>query len=248
VKTPGDGWRGYRGDDGMLQAPKQIVDPKDRTIRFRVEDDAGLSSATWVVKGSKNGDDVYIGARAIMSEIKLSLHSGTWRMAYTAESTHAKTLGPDQDRLLTRWAVTSDDLTHGWRHALTITIPPSSLCKLPPDPSPSARTAVYLAPENGWGMRFDVLLGDPDEHRSGLTVVSAGNVGRLTLRTGRAVWVVATDVPVTAEYERQVELAREAARAHPTPDAIRRGWAWGSDPADGHPGIIDLGDLRRASA
>ena len=44
----------------------------------------GRRSLTWQVIGAQNSDDLYIAARGMMSQTKLSLHqSGVWRYAFT---------------------------------------------------------------------------------------------------------------------------------------------------------------------
>jgi hypothetical protein len=76
----------------VLRPPKPIIEPSDRKIRFRVEDDHGRHSATWMLVAYRNTDDVYFGIRSQMQEIKVSFHEDTWRLALVKESAAAKAL------------------------------------------------------------------------------------------------------------------------------------------------------------
>ena len=116
----------------IVTPPLPIVEPPDRTLRFVVFDPDGATSATWNVVAHRNTDDVYLGPRAQMHLVKLSLHKGTWRVAYTAQSTR---VAPGGDRVLSRWAPTPE-LGPGWRRAATVVVPRSSMF---PDPEPDTR-------------------------------------------------------------------------------------------------------------
>src|SRR5882762_11962250 len=81
--------------------PTQVLD-KPGTIRWAVGSEAGPRSMAWNVVGHTTANDVFIGLRERMHEIKLSLHSAKWRMAYT-ESGRKLHLPDGADRVLTRW-------------------------------------------------------------------------------------------------------------------------------------------------
>lgn len=88
-------------------------------------------------------------------------------------------------------------------------------------------------------MRFDALLGVPDHGK--LTINDCvGDVGRMTMSSGAAVWIVANECPVDAEYEAGLaELRRLVVESIPDPSETR-GWAWGWLHEDGAPALFDL--------
>jgi hypothetical protein len=55
-------------------------------IRWAAGDPNGRRSLTWVVKGARNDDSVYIGTRSTMHDMKLSLHPKHWRMAFNKDA------------------------------------------------------------------------------------------------------------------------------------------------------------------
>lgn len=116
-------------------------------------DPAGRRSQTWNLVGHANTDDVYIGLRAGMKIVKLSLRQNTWRMAFTNKDVIAA-LPPDLDRMVGRWAPTPETES-GWKHAVSITVPHSSL--QPGWPEPRVRrgaVAFYPPPDPSNEIRF----------------------------------------------------------------------------------------------
>jgi hypothetical protein len=96
-------------------------------LRFALGTATGPRSNVWTVFGSKHADDVYVGARDELPTAKLSLHqSGKWRRALTSQSAIRQDLPADSDRVAIRWEV-PEPFTEGWLHAVTITIPCSSM-------------------------------------------------------------------------------------------------------------------------
>ncbi len=225
-------------------APSPVLFPADRKLRFRVEDRNGLKSATWTVIGHKNTDDVYIGLRVRMHEVKLSLHRSTWRLAFTQQA--AQHLASDSDRLLTRWSPT-ESLGSGWRRGGTVAVPTSSLATHEDEDAMGGRVSVYPAPPSGFGLRFDVLLGD--SNHGDLTVNGAiGEVGRMHFTSGAVCWVVAIEVPVDALYEQGLQRLRSIEAAGSQAYSAPRGWAWGCSDDDDGPVLIDLGVVASGNA
>ena len=75
-----------------------------------------------MVFGARNADDIYIGARQPLGDVKISLHkSGIWRLAHTKEAAERLNLGV-ADRLLRRWNPPAP-VALGWTHSATIEIP-----------------------------------------------------------------------------------------------------------------------------
>lgn len=230
--------------DAHLVPPRPVFFDGPGTLRFVVEAVDGRRSATWSVVGHANTEDVYIGLRQVMSEIELSLHSRTWRLALTAHG--ARNLPAGQDRVLYRWHPT-EELAPGWQRAFTLMIPTSSLSFVPPEKKPKggATVAVFPAPHGDWALRFDTLLGMPE--RGKLIVNDAvAEVGSMTLSSGKVVWVVASEVQLKPAYRQRLREIRAESHAGSLAQGIpdQRTWAWGVDDNDGGPTMVDLGEPR----
>ncbi len=184
-----------------------------------------------------------------MSVTRVSLHrSGRWRLAFTAASGRTAS---DGDRVLHRYEP-PQELAVGWRRGATVIIPHSSL-RAPYPEKLAGRKAVSWWGSSGAAraLRFDVLL--RDSTAGDLTVVIAGEVGRVTLDDGSGVWVVASDIPSTPEHERFLDELRGRVRDLTSRDGSSAGllslphpaaMAWGFDNDDGVPILYDLGDPR----
>lgn len=222
----------------LVPPPAQVVKP-GKTIKWAVGDLAGPRSQVWSVKGHKRTDDVYVGARNRMDEVKLSLHRDKWRLAYTAEAA-PRLVKSGEDRVLLRWPVTPE-LTPGWRRGVTILVAASMLGPAVEGEDVADRNIAWFpAPLLGRGLRFDVLLGDPG---AGVLTVNdcAGEVGRTVLATGKALWVVATEVDLAGDYEQALaELRRWGDEAAAGAEEELRGWALGHFNDDRGPVIIDI--------
>ncbi len=219
--------------------PTQVLD-KPGTIRWAVGSEAGPRSMAWNFVGHTTADDVFIGLRERMHEVKLSLHSVKWRMAYTEQGRKAR-LPEGVDRVLTRWEHTPE-LLPGWRRGATIVFARSNLGAGYPEKRVKGGGAVsfYPLPAEGWGLRFDVLLGAPERDENITILDAAADVGRMTLASGAVVWVVASEVPVDPMYEAGLADLRQNAVAAYGGGPEVRGWAWGNADEDGGPILIDL--------
>lgn len=228
-----------RPADNMLAVlipPEVQVIEGSGAIRWAVGSPDGLRSRSWTVVGEKSGD-VYIAPRMGMKDLKLSLHPAKWRMALTKEAA-ATRLPAGEDRVISRWEHT-DECALGWRLGATITVPH---CSLVASFGERRLNLVRWFPTPGAGrsLRFVVLIGAPD--RETLTVKDhIGDVGRISLATGGAVWVIA--------YEDEFDEAREAEfrliqrRAVETSTEEIHGFAWGCNDDDGSPAMIELGNV-----
>ena len=130
--------------------PDPQILPAGGTLRFALGTAAGARSNVWTVIGSKNADDVYVGARDALPMAKLSLHqSGRWRRALTAQAAIQQNLPVGEDRVLNRWEV-PEPFADGWLHAVTITIPASSIQTEPgPLMLPKKGTISFYQIEDG---------------------------------------------------------------------------------------------------
>jgi hypothetical protein len=222
--------------------PLQVVSPGG-AVRFAVGDPTGLRSQMWSVVANRTSNDVYIGLRVRMHDVKLTLHPRKWRMAFTQQAA-ARLLPPDVDRVLHRWTPPVE-LALGWRQGATIAIPSSSLQPGVTEAHPKKGAVAFPpSPPPQWGLRFDVLMGAAQ--RAELTVNGvAGEVGRISFPSGAVVWVFATEVPVDPTYEAGLEEVRRGAQRRGAMAGMERpnGWAWG-DGENGAPVLIDLGSIK----
>lgn len=235
--------------------PDTLILPAGGILRFALGSVSGARSNVWTVFGSKNTDDVYVGARDMLPMAKLSLHeSGKWRRALTSQEAERQGLPDDVDRVMNRWEV-PEPVAEGWVHAVSIAIPSSSIQK---DPGllkrPKRGTISFYEIEPGSRqVRFEVLIksaGAPDLQVENTHAL----VGRIQLPGGGCVWVFATElVEVDSRAEAEVEnlrkLTRERYIGEMGLEEFRKyqkpvGAGWGFDNDDGRPVIIDLGDLR----
>jgi hypothetical protein len=175
----------------ILRSPDDaLILDKPGTIRWATQRPDGRRSLTWQVFGSRNSDDLYVYARGMMGEQKLSLHqSGVWRFAFTKPFA-TKNLPPEQDSLIQRYHETVP-FTEGWRQGAVIRTPTHTLGGPFDEPPTSDGRPILLVPtpEPPKHLQYIVLLGDADTATTTLNDVF--DVGRMTLRSGKRVWIVA---------------------------------------------------------
>ncbi len=194
---------------------------KIKGIRFALGTPDGPRSTVWRVWVS--GDEVYIAARGIGDEMKVSLHSsGTWRYAFTEKhlAREKPLIDAERDRAVDRWR-RPHEFAPGWTRAFSILIPTSELVassvvvEKPND-------IIWLDPlPEGWAARFTVLLSAPGatgtEGRGFATAAGRENdtevVTVLPLRNSERVWVVAHAEEVDAGVARMIEDVRRRATA-----------------------------------
>jgi hypothetical protein len=222
----------------VLTPPDPIYLDGPGTLRWAAGQPDGLRSLTWSVIGARNDDSVYVGTRSTMHEMKLSLHPNRWRMAFTdqAASNHVE---EGQDRVLTRWTVPAE-MAPGWRLAGVIFTPSTTFREGFDEPRTSDSRPIlwFPAPPPPEHLRFYVLLGEPDA--PGLTVNNViGDVGRMTLKSGRRVWVVADVITMTDEHQQAVDNIRDQMVCQA--DSKSLGWAWGE--VEGAPNLLDLASV-----
>jgi hypothetical protein len=124
--------------------PATQILPAGQALRFALGTAEGTRSTIWTVFGSRNSDDVYVGARDALPMAKLSLHqSGRWRRALTQQGAAQQNLSADVDRVFQRWEA-PEAFGDGWIHAVTITIPGSSIQAAPPPLKPPKKGSSKL--------------------------------------------------------------------------------------------------------
>ena len=195
----------------------QILPAGGAPLRFALGSATGARSNVWSVFGSKNFDDVYVGARDMLPVAKLSLHeSGLWRRAYIKELA-VKILPPDEDRVLNRWEPPTP-FADGWLHAVSIIIPCSSVQKSP-EPlkkkSKKGGSVSFYEPDPGsHQVCFDVLIKSADAVPIKIENIHA-EVGRIKLPGGGCAGVVATEfTAVDDRAEAEVESLENVPQLH----------------------------------
>src|ERR1035438_1340044 len=191
----------------------QILTAGGAPLRFALGTATGARSTVWTVFGSRNSDDVYVGARDTLPMAKPSLHqSGTWRRALI-ENAAKKILPADVDRVLNRWEV-PEPFADGWLNAVTIIIPSSSIQKNPdPLKKPRSGTISFYEPDLGsHQVRFDILIKSTDAAPIQIENIQA-EVGRIKLPSGGCVGVVATEfTAIDDRAEAEMENLRKVSR------------------------------------
>ena len=226
-----------------------------KALRFALGTAEGARSNVWTVFGSKNSDDVYVGARDTLGVAKLSLHqSGKWRRALI-ENVALETLPPDVDRVINRWEV-PEPFADGWLHAVTITIPVSSIQKEPKPlgkPKGGGTVSIYQPDLGSHQVRFDVLIKSVNAASINIENIHS-EVGRIRLPSGGCVGVVATEfTALNDQAEADIENLRRRSRDHVIETIGAGGFCQYEKPTgagrgysneNGRPVIVDLGDLR----
>lgn len=219
-------------------------------LRFGVGGPAGRCSASWRIEGVKNKRDIYIGPRRVFGTVKLSLHeSGIWRLAYTAQV--AAKLGFTQDRVLGRFDQTAE-VAPGWRLAVAIEIPESSLSVATQPPAGASKVQWWPAPKPLSAIVFNVWITESDEaDQAGLWIPGQFVAGSFHLFGGGSVFVlVEAELTDKEDHELMVTSARNVsyqgavARGDSTDDEF---FSWGTGFRDGLeiPRMVDLGNLQR---
>jgi hypothetical protein len=209
------------------------------TLRWASGSPDGPRSLTWQVIGARNSDDVYVGARGMMKDQKLSLHeSGRWRWAFTQPAAQ-KYLPPAADALIARFSPTHP-VAPGWRHAARIRTPSTTFCPAFDERRPKDRQPIriFAAPDAPIHLEYHVLIGDADAPP--LNVEGAFAVGGMPLRSGKWVWVIGTPWEMSEYIERAITAAFDFTAKHPE---ARAGIATGD--VNGVPQLIDLANAQR---
>lgn len=162
----------------------QAVQP-GTPIRFAVGSPAGPRSQTWTVASGTTDGEVFVGPDESSTLMRLSSRRSSWRLEYTPDAARRyPAIG--RRRLISQWPRPSAS-DGGWRRAVSIVVPSTSLASAREDP-PEEGPAFWPAAGAGAVIQFDVLLGEPGHWR--LTSEFAGEVGRTALAGVGAVWVV----------------------------------------------------------
>jgi hypothetical protein len=218
-------------DAARLHRAKQAqrIGRRDRGIRFGVGDPQGARSSVWRVWMNNRRDDVYISARSLASELKVSLHPDFWYFGFTDR--HAQRgspfVPPGSDRKKRVWD-RPKEFGAGWTRAFEIVVPATEVVEAPVPytgsdvvwlPTPSANEAVH----------FTILLSKQDAVRGRRGYPAAEGfegatefVTRLDMTTGERLWVLAHAAPMTNDERVQIEHARAVLEKHGREELVRR--------------------------
>jgi hypothetical protein len=152
---------------GVLIPPQPLKLSEPGTLRFAAGRPGGLRSLTWMVKGRTNEqgqDEVYIGTRQTMNDVKLTLHQAdaggrkaVSRLAFTAE--FAERAGKEREVLYE--VAEAPEFAPGWRQAAVILTPSLSFGRFKEKPLKKGKTIQWFTepplPEH---IKFYVVVGE----------------------------------------------------------------------------------------
>jgi hypothetical protein len=195
----------------------QRIGRKDGGIRFAVGSPTGARSSVWRVWMNNRRDDVYIAARSLASQLKVSLHPEFWYFGFTKPyaERNAHTLPDGFDRKRAIWDRPSE-FGPGWTRAFSIVVPATEVVT-PPAPYSGSEVVWFDTPDQGEATHFTVLLSKPEasKGRRGFPSLVGFEletefVTRLEMSTGEALWVVAHVAPTPSDDAEQFEQVRRA--------------------------------------
>lgn len=176
---------------------------KNSVVRFAVGNPAGAQSSIWRLWTSGKYSDVYLAARTVAQDVKVSLHgSGNWRHAFTSEhmSGPSPHISPDEDRARSKWQ-RPPEIAPGVTRAFQILVPSSEVTVpkhlIGGNPPGSQKTIVWVPRAPAGSITYFTVLftsptttaatlpGWPGRRRMGTRLVS-----RIGLPNGETVWVV----------------------------------------------------------
>jgi len=192
--------------------PEPLILDRPGSIRWAARRSDGSRSQTWLVKATtnqKNEDSVYIGSRQTMGDMKLSLHEGWWGFGFTGDFAKARGLAPgDRSRIV--YEPNQNEVAAGWSRAAVV-LTPSTTFSASLVEHTSSHIQWYEAPEPPLHLEWHVFLGEPDVALP--TLPGAIDVGRMTVPSGRQVWVVGAEANLLPETEQTIEGAKQMIEA-----------------------------------
>jgi len=190
--------------------------PKNHAIRFAVGSPEGPQSPEWRLWSSRNTSDVFLAARTIAGQAKVTFHeSGRWRLAFTEEyaSDPNPYVQPGEDRATAKWR-RPPEVAPGITRAFFIMVPASELTS-PKVESKSHPDTVWVSPApSGLATCLTIYFITPDADIGHIRSLTRP-VGDIELRNEEIVWVVTHDQPMTEGQKTilakgRVEVARSS--------------------------------------
>jgi hypothetical protein len=180
--------------------------PAGGVLRFQIVDTGDRASEAWRIWTTATTADVYIGARSIANDIKVSLHqSGIWQHGFSEDG--AKKAGVDaKDRLFQRWKAHAD-LIPGWQRPVQIIFAADQLQAGGTTQPETVRKVSAPARHNA--AIVELWMESPGEHPP-LRVDDAAQIDMISRGDEGSVWVFsrAFDLPWVPAERFRLELAQ----------------------------------------
>jgi hypothetical protein len=198
-------------------------------LRFAVGEPAGPRSSVWRVWMNDRRDDVYIAARSLASDLKVSLHPNFWYFGFTRKHAErgSSVVPPGADRKMHVWE-RPGEFGAGWTRAFAIVVPASEVIEAP-TPYAGSEAVWFPKPADGEAIHFTVLLSKPGAARGRRGYPNADGfddstefLTRLDMTTGEQLWVVAHVAPMTDEDTERLERTRASFEEHRRQELVNR--------------------------
>jgi hypothetical protein len=174
----------------------------------------GPRSALWRIFTGRRTSDVYVGARAIAGEVRVSLHErGPWRFAFTDKHQRGPNsfVPPEEDRARHKWS-RPPEFAPGLTRAFIIVVASSEL-RAPRGPDPLTKPAVWIpAPPDGSQVEINVFLvrGAGPEQWPGKNKMRTQLLYRQALPSGEELVIVSHVVETSDEMRTRLDRYKRA--------------------------------------
>lgn len=163
--------------------------PPNSAVRFNVTTDGSCRSVEWRVWTVKNADDVYVAARILGGEIKVSLHqTGSWSHGFTADGKAKDSLLPGQSRHFAIWQ-RPDEIAPGWTRAVQIIVPDAAL-QARPSPGTTKKPVADLRAAHGGNTTVAEVWLESAANLTPPPLAGSQLAGRLSQPGGGTTWIV----------------------------------------------------------
>lgn len=190
---------------------------KKQHLRFAAGSPDERRSSVWSVITNPHRSDVYIGQRRAMGMMKISLHEGQWRLAFTKES--GSLVPGTENRTHPSWIwVPQPEFSRGWTQGPSIFLPhPGSVQTFPADVADRAKSIRWIeGPAADHVLGFTVLLATADAALPAPVRSTDTKVGQIPFLKGNVV-VYARQEPMNDELRTWTDFVLDDMRIH-TPD------------------------------
>ena len=195
-----------------------------RELRFCIGTPDGPHSSVWKIWTRRS--DVYLSARALAADLKVSLHeSGQCQLSRTTEWIARSGLR-NCDRHLQQWRRRRAYPASATVHLFRVVIPGTELRCASPERTPACKVVWYPPPPTGHAACIELWLTPRVADRPSAANFANDLLGILTLDDGRFVGVTARYLEIEPCDQEQLEWLRtNMARNDDRRDPRSRGWA-----------------------
>ena len=206
---------------------------KRAVVRFAVGNPDGLRSPVWRLWTSGSGSDVYLAARTVADQAKVSFHeSGKWRLGFTKEYASGPNpyVQPGEERATAKWR-RPPEVVPGITRAFFIMVPASELTS-PKVASKSNADSVWVSPApSGLATCLTIFFTTPAADIDRISSFAQA-VGHIRLRNRETVWVFAHHQPMTEGQktrlaEGRVAVARSSHNEGRSPEEFNSAFLFG---------------------